>query len=382
VGADTYDVVVVGGGAIGLASAYRLASGRSVLVLDAGDMGREASWAGGGILSPIHPYAYPEALIRLVDESVALYPALARELEELTGVSIELRRTGLLRLALDPGDDEDLERAARFRVERSLPVDRPSGLGGFGSALPTKGVRSALHEPEVAQIRNPRLLKALVLGCVKRGVVLAPHEPTLELVRERDRVTGVRTPTRMIGAAETILAAGAWSGELARRSLGLDLGVEPVRGQMLLLEGKPGALATMVLGCGGRYLIPRSDGRILAGSTLEHVGFDRRTSVEGVQSLLAAALRLAPGLAGATLARAWAGLRPATPDRLPYIGRPPGIRGIILASGHYRNGLVLTPATARLMERIVEDQASPAELLAFRPDRPRLTSSGVIELQS
>jgi len=364
----TYDVLVIGGGAIGLAAAFRLAGAqRSVVVLDAGELGKEASWAGGGILSPIHPWAYPTPLTDLVARSTELYPELARELEALTGVSIELRRTGLLRLALDAEDEKDLERAAAFRRERALAFERPGEPRALGAAI-APDARGALYEPEIAQVRNPRLLKALILGCVKRGVELAPGEPVLELLRSGDRVTGVRTARRTLAAAETVLAAGAWSGELAR-PLGLELGVAPVRGQMLLVEGLPGVLDAVVLGAGGRYLIPRADGRILVGSTLEHVGFDRRPTLEGIQSLLAAALRLAPGLARGSLARAWAGLRPATPDRLPYIGRPAGVRGLVVATGHYRNGLVLTPVTARLVEDLVLGRAPLAPLEPFLPGR-------------
>lgn len=367
--ASTYDVAVVGGGAIGLASAFRLAAGkRSIVVLDAGEMGKEASWAGGGILSPVHPYAYPNALTQLVTRSTDLYPGLADELFDLTQVSIELRRTGLLRLAVDPIDDHDVERAARFRQERSLPTERLASVASFGSALSTEA-RGALYEPDIAQIRNPRLLKALIQGCARRGVHLAANEPVLELTREGDRVTGVRTSHRTISAGETVLAAGAWSGELARRGLGLELGVSPVRGQMLLVDGLAGAVDVMVLGAGGKYLIPRADGRVLVGSTLEHVGFDRRPTLEGIQTLVAAALRLAPGLARGHLAQAWAGLRPATPDRLPYMGRPDGIRGLVLATGHYRNGLVLTPITAQIVDDVVSGRPPSLDLAPFAPGR-------------
>ncbi len=364
-------MVVIGGGAIGLASAYRLAGdGRKVVVLDAGELGREASWAGGGILSPIHPWHYPGALVDLVARSTELYPALARELLEETGVSIELRNTGLLRLALTDDDEVELAEATTFRAARSLPVERPASARAHGTAI-TEEAKGALHEPDVAQVRNPRLLKALVAGCARRGVELAPHEPVIELLRNGERITGVRTARRTLSSGETVLAAGAWSSDLVRRALGLELGVEPVRGQMLLLEAPPGALDAMVIGCGGRYLIPRADGRVLVGSTLEHVGFDRRTTAGAVRSLLDAALRLAPGLASATLVRAWAGLRPSTPDRLPYIGRPAGVDGLVVATGHYRNGLVLTPVTGALVADLVAGRGPSVDLRPFAPARPR-----------
>ena len=368
----SYDVVVVGGGAIGLATAYRLARERQkVCVLDAGELGREASWAGGGLLSPVHPSQYPRPLIDLVHASTELFPELAAELFDSTGVSIELRRTGLVRIAVEAADDADLVETARLRRERSLPCERPAAaeLPRLGRAL-TLEARGALFEPEIAQVRNPRLLKALIQALGLLGVELAPHEAAADLVRSGDRVTGVRTGRRTIEAREVVLAAGAWSGELARRSLGVDLPVEPVRGQMVLIESPSGSLGPVVLGCGGRYLIPRADGRILCGSTLEHVGFDRRSTVEGVRSILDAALRLAPGLAHGRVAATWGGLRPATPDRLPYLGRVPGLAGLVLATGHYRNGLVLTPITAALVEDLVLGRAPRRDLAPFAPGRP------------
>ncbi len=368
--ADTKDVVVVGGGAIGLLCAFRSAtSGRKTTLLDAGELGREASWAGGGILSPVHPYAYPQELTRLIERSVELYPALARELVERTGTSIELRTTGLVRLAVDPADDDDLARAQAFRAERSLPAERlgPDGWRALGSVLPREA-RGALFEPGVAQIRNPRFLKALIAACRSAGVELAPHEAVTTLVRSGERVTGVETTRRKLSSGEVVLAAGAWSGLLAKQSLGIALPVEPVRGQMLLFEGVDGALDSMVLGAGGKYLIPRADGRVLAGSTLEHVGYDRRTTLDGIRALLAAALRLAPGLATAQLAKAWAGLRPGTPDRLPYVGRVRGLDGLVVATGHYRNGLVLAPVTGELVLELL-DGRSPTRIEAFAPDR-------------
>jgi glycine oxidase len=373
---DTFDVVVIGAGAIGLASAYRIArDGRSVAVVEAGPLGRESSWAGGGILSPIHPYAYPEALTDMVARSTRLFPDLARELFDISGVSIELRTTGLLRLALDESDEPEIAQAAAFRSARKLPA---AGLDArdrraLGSVI-AEEARASLYESEIAQVRNPRLLRALVQATTRLGVHLAPHEPVLELTRRGDRVTGVRTSRRELSSDEVVLAAGAWSGELARRALGLELGVVPVRGQMLLLENVPGTLSTMVLGCGGKYLIPRADGRVLVGSTLENVGFDKRTTLAGIRTLLDAALRLAPGLASAQLAMAWAGLRPATPDRLPYVGRVPGVEGLVLATGHYRNGLVLTPITAEVVSNLVSGRPAGFDLSPFAalraPARP------------
>jgi glycine oxidase len=310
-------------------------------------------------------------LTDLVARSTSLYPDLARELEDLTGVSIELRVTGLLRLALDEKDEEDVRRSEEFRSARRLPSERLEARDArsLGRAISEEG-RSLLYERDVAQVRNPRLLRALVSACDKRGVALLPHEPVIDLLRAGERIAGVRTARRRLSSGEVVLAAGAWSGELARTTLGLDLAVAPVRGQMLLVLAPPGALSCMVLGAGGRYLIPRADGQILCGSTLEHVGFDRRTTLEGVSSLLHAALRLAPGLAHARLEIAWAGLRPATPDRLPFLGRARGLEGLVFATGHYRNGLVLAPVTAEIVSEVVLGRAPRVDLAPFAPGRP------------
>jgi glycine oxidase len=367
----SHDVVVVGGGVIGLACARRLArDGRAVAVVEAGELGREASWAAGGILSPVHPHAYPPALTALVERSVRLYPALSAELLEESGVSIELRTTGLLRVAVSPSDDDELARTLRFRAERGLRAERlePTDARTLVPGLAPRA-SSFVFEPEISQVRNPRLLRALAGAGARAGVAFFPREPVLELVRAGSRVTGVRTQRRTLHAGEVVLAAGAWSGDLARSMLGLELAVEPVRGQMLLLDAPPGTLATMVLGAGGRYLIPRADGRILVGSTLERAGFDKRTTVEGVAGLLGAALELVPSLADARLEQAWAGLRPGTRDRLPYLGRVSGLEGLVVATGHYRNGIVLAPVTAELVGRLLAGEDVARELEPFAPGR-------------
>lgn len=369
---ETADVVVVGGGAIGLSCAYRLArGGKRVALVDAGELGREASWAAGGILSPVNPHGYPPELIRLVDASVALFPALAKELEETTGFSIELRASGLLRVATDAGDEEALAANLRWRAEHGLPSGRIEasearklvpGLAPNASAFSFEG--------DVSQVRTPRYLRALVAAGAKAGVAYYPGEPVLELVRKgSSSVHGVRTQRRTLTASETVLAAGAWSGELLRAAVGVDLPVEPIRGQMVLLEAPPGLVPTMVLGA-GKYLIPRSDGRVLVGSTLEHAGFDKRTTAGAVQSLLGAAFRLVPELANARLERAWAGLRPGTPDRLPFLGRVRGLSGLVLATGHYRNGIVLAPVTADLVARLLAGADVAREIAPFSHDRP------------
>ncbi|MBL1309312.1 MULTISPECIES: glycine oxidase ThiO [Pseudomonas] len=337
-------VVIVGGGVIGLLTAFNLATqGRAVVLLERAGLGQESSWAGGGIVSPLYPWRYSPAVTALAHWSQDFYPQLAERLFADTGVDPQVHTTGLYWLDLED-EAEALAWAARegrplSKVDVSAAHDAVPVLGG--------GYSQAIYMANVANVRNPRLIKSLraALSALP-GVTIHEQCEVEGFVLEGDKVVGVNTAAGPIFGEQVVLAAGAWSGELLGK-LGLSLPVEPVKGQMILYKCAPDFLSRMVL-AKGRYAIPRRDGHILIGSTLEHEGFDKTPTESALESLRASAVELIPALAEAEVVGHWAGLRPGSPEGIPYIGEVPGFKGLWLNCGHYRNGLVLAPASCQL----------------------------------
>jgi glycine oxidase len=363
-----YDAIIVGAGVIGLSTALSLRkNGLSrILVLDKGSPAREASWAGGGILSPIHPHKYPQALADLCQLSLKLYPAFIDELEASCGFSVEYRSTGLIRLARKPGELADIIKFHKAQGNEFQELDNdqakalePALAGHFPHAL---------HESQIHQVRNPRLLKALLATCAQQNVTVLGNEPVERLIVEGSRILGVETSQHRYRGVETILSAGAWSGRLLERSLNRKLVVVPVHGEMVRLETRPSLIKAILIN-DGAYLIPRADGQVIIGSSLYDCGFDKTVFPQSVQALLAAAIDMVPALAKSEWKQAWAGLRPGSPDRLPYIGRPKDTLGLIVATGHYRNGLLLAPATANLVTSLLLGKSPKLDIDPYAVDR-------------
>ncbi|NQD91969.1 glycine oxidase ThiO [Pseudomonas sp. CrR25] len=338
-------IVLVGGGVIGLLSAYGLAaSGVTVTLLDCQPVGREASWAGGGIVSPLYPWRYSLAVTALAHWSQDFYPLLGEQLLAETGIDPEVHVTGLYWLDLE---DEAEALAWAARVQRPL---RGVDMATVYQAVPAlaRGFTRALQMSGVANVRNPRLVKALRDALVRMpNVALHERCAVTGFIRDGSRVRGVHTTHGDFRADQVVVAAGAWSGELLK-SLAIELPVEPVKGQMILYKCAEDFLPSMVL-AKGRYAIPRRDGHILIGSTLERAGFDKTPTESALASLKASAEALLPALAEAEVVGHWAGLRPGSPEGVPYIGPVPGHEGLWLNCGHYRNGLVLAPASCQLL---------------------------------
>lgn len=368
------DIIIIGGGVIGLSVARRLAGdGHSVRLLERGACGREASWAGAGILSPRSPHRL-DAMARLNERSMVQYEDFAARLREESGIDPEYCRCGELTLIFDDNDVNIAraeERAVANRATESgkLPIRvfDAAELPTCEPAATTEALGAVLYR-EAAQVRNPRLLQALRIACTRTGVDIREGCDVTAILTEGASVTGVQTTQNTQPCDRVILCAGAWSSNLDPRLDSL-VSVHPVRGQMVLMQMDPPPFSR-VISAGKTYLVPRRDGYILLGATEEpDAGFNKRNTAGGISTLIASGLRLVPGLADAAVEATWAGLRPGTPDNKPYLGLVPGFDGLITATGHFRTGLTLAPVTADIVAHLVAGKDYDIDLTPFRPGR-------------
>lgn len=362
-------VVVVGGGIIGLSLAYELGRrGRPVRLLDRQRPGREASWAGAGILTPANMEGARSPIDRLRALSLDRLRSWAEELREETHVDTGLRRCGSLRLAMTSEEAAALEEEARDWRGQGVEIEeaRSEDLQRIAPAL-GPGVVLAFHLPGEMQIRNPRHLRALTAALARRGVRVEGARPVTGFRCRGGRVEAALTPQGPVEGDAFVVACGAWSPPLLR-DLGVELPGEPVRGQIVLLDAAVPPLDPL-LWWGSRYVVPRPDGRVLVGSTQERAGFDASPTAAGVRELLEAAARLVPALSDARFEGAWAGLRPGTHDGQPYIDAAPGQDNLWVATGHLRAGLELSAGTAVVLADLLEGSEPPVPLHPFRLGR-------------
>jgi len=339
------DVIIIGGGVAGLMSARELAeAGLRVALLERQAVGRESSWAGGGILSPLNPWHVSEPITALCRWSQAIYRQLAEDLREHTHIDPEWLQSGLLF-----ADCDDLAKATHWAEAQGVRFER---LAAAELARREPEIRSAggspLLLPDIGQVRNPRLLRALRKDVELRGVALLEHHPADAIKLERGQAVGVTCGQETLTAAAYVVTAGAWSALLAGDSGLAGVAVAPVKGEMLVFDSPPGLLNHIVLSR-GRYLIPRKDGRILAGSTVENAQFDKSASDSARAALRDFACGLLPALRGCQIEKHWAGLRPGSPEGIPVIGPHPDVANVYFNCGHFRNGLVTAPASACLL---------------------------------
>ncbi len=357
-------VAIVGAGLVGLGIAWRLAAaGARVTVCERGELGRGASWAAAGMLAA-GAEAEPgeDALTRLTLESRAAWPAFAAELEAASGLPVDLRREGTLLVALGRDDAEALRRQQRFAAARGIALDWLSGraVRRLEPAL-TPRVTGALSSPEDMQVDNRRVVAALAAAARAAGAEIREHTPVTALETAAGRVSGLRLGETRLPADRVVLAAGAWSPALEGLPPALRPPVRPLKGQMLAVQMDPAKpLLRHVVWTPTSYLVPRRDGRLIVGATVEEAGFDDQVTAGGLLSLLDGAWRALPGVEDLPVAEVWTGLRPTARDDAPILGET-ALPGLILATGHHRNGVLLLPVTADgIAELILTGRCDPA----------------------
>ena len=362
------DVVIAGGGVIGLSLAYELALRKvKVSVLERGQIGRESSWAGAGILAPQAEMERGGELAQLMLASRKLYPEFVRELSSRAGVPIDFKTCGLIQVALTEQEEQALQHRQAFQVELGLSFEHLSASEAFRlEDAFSPDIRCALYFPNEAYVDNRQFVEALRIACVNLGVQLVCGCQVHSVRSQSGSAAGFETNLGFWSAKRVIIAAGSWSGQVATPLRGT-WPVKPARGQIVAVKC-PAPVVKHIIYSGDCYLVPRSDGRILMGSTVEWVGYDTRVTLEGIQRITSAALAVAPVLKDATFLTAWSGLRPFSEDALPILGvtQEPGL---YVATGHFRNGLLLSPITAKLMAELVVTGEAAELLQAFSPLR-------------
>jgi glycine oxidase len=360
------DIIIIGGGIIGLSLAHKLAAAkRRVLLLDRQQPGLEASWAAAGMLSPAPESPDDAALVPLAKKSVALYPEFVSAIEQSSGMRANFRHDGALELFFGPTAEADRDRyvASNRANDIATQAVSPAEARTIEPAF-TKSAFSAAWLANECSVA-PRALTSATLQAAKAlGAEIRANIEVRNLLIEGARCVGVQSQSEKFSAEQVILAAGCFSSQI---SLAAFAQTTPVRGQMISLRpARP--IPNHILRSRNGYVVPRGNGSLVAGSTLEHVGFDKNVTAAGIAGILSAAIELVPELAGAAIEETWSGLRPDTPDHLPLIG-PGEIEGLWLATGHYRNGILLAPATAQILADWILQGKPHFDVTPFSPQR-------------
>jgi len=362
------DVAIIGGGIMGSAIALRLAQrGIGVTVIERGIPGAEASSAAAGILGPQMEAEGPGPLLELGLKSRALYPALAAELRDLTGIDVGYDRSGVLAVAFDEAGEAALSARRAWQLGRGLRVDSLSGEAARARE-PALGpaVRAALAFTDDAQVVARELARAFSQAAAGAGARFLTGRYVRRVVIANDAVTGVELDGDVLPAGVVVVAAGSWSGLVDGAGVPPTV-VRPARGQLVSIETRPPLFRHVVSAPGG-YLVPRRDGTVLAGSTVEMAGFRKEVTVGGLAAILTLARTVIPALADAPVTGTWSNFRPFTEDHLPVLGAT-RVRGLVLATGHFRNGILLAPITAQAIAELIATGQAPIDLAPFAIER-------------
>lgn len=362
---DSGDVAVVGAGIIGLAVAFELAGrGAAVRVYDTSEPAKAASWAAAGMLAPRTEHLVDGALRDLCEASLAQYPQFAAAVQEAGGIDPHLRLDGIVHTAYSEQTMQDFARWRDDLAQRGYTADLLSREDALRMEPALgKDLAGALLVHDEGQIDNRRFGRALIAACQARGVRIHMGVKSLSLAADSRRVLGIRTDLGYVAAGAVINAAGAWAARIDGVPPNCVPPVHPIKGEMLSIEIPAGFIRHTTWIPRG-YLVPRLDGRLLVGATSTDCGFETRVTAGGIDQLLHAAITAVPALRDFTVSETWAGLRPATPDERPFLGATP-LEGYLLACGHYRNGILLAPATARLLADTLEGVGSAGDAFAL-----------------
>lgn len=364
------DVVIVGGGIVGCAIAFSLArAGVRPLVLERDQVGAEASSGAAGLLTAQAHADEGDQLLDLKLAGRAVYATLADELRERTDIDIEYRTLGHLVPALTREEQDAINKRVTWQVSRGLSAERLTAREAreLEPEL-TPEVQGGGWFPEDHHVNNSAVTQALASATMRLGGEVRVDTPVVELLRTGERVTGVRTAQETITAGSVVLCAGVWSRDF-EATAGIPLPIVPAKGQIVVARLDKPVLRHVVYGEAG-YAIPRASGEHILGSTVEYVGYDKRVTLEGLTAIMAGITAMVPSLQRAEMAASWGCLRPAAPDGLPLLGRIPEREGLIVATGHFRNGILLGPITGKLIAELIIDGKPSLPLDRFRPTRP------------
>src|SRR5579859_1898829 len=362
-----YDAVVAGGGVIGASIAFELASeGLRVAIFDAQNPGREASWASAGMISPAPESSEMASLLPISMASVRLYSEFIQRVEEVSGKTVGYRKDGALDVVLNGTAQNEIDEILALHVAAGLRAERLSGPEAreIEPAL-TGELRAAIHRPDEASLDNRLLTEATLEAARGKGAEIFPCNGAKALWTDGATCKGLQLQNERVEARWTVIAAGCFSAGID--GVATYAPVKPAKGQIMALRCDSVKLRKD-LWSGHMYLVPRNDGRIIAGSTVEYEGFDHSVTVTGMKKILNGAISLVPALETARIEETWAGLRPDSPDHLPILG-PTDLAGLLIATGHFRSGILLTPVTSQLIREWVTTQKVSQDWAPFSPMR-------------
>ncbi len=360
------DIVIVGGGIIGMLTARELySSGMKITLIDKQEPGKEASWAGGGILSPLFPWRYLDCVTELASDSQKRFSETCQELKEDTGIDSQYIKSGMLMVAPDEMSEAQNWALQHNKNLKTIDENMFHKIEPLKSNPPEKG----LWMPDVAQVRNPEFGRALFADLRKKNIRIFSKNSVTKILHDKGICKGVITKEEKFFSKKVIICAGCWSGSILE-SLPYPPKIYPIKGQMILFKTPPGLIRTICLDS-HKYIIPRKDGHVLYGSTMEDVGFNKIITKSAFQELYSIAIDQFPILRNYPVIKHWAGLRPASPAGVPYISSHPKIEGLFVNSGQFRNGVVLSVGSARLMSDIILGKTPSIDHAPFNWNAPR-----------